>query len=114
MRHILENLINEADAIKRSTTVKRDFAAFNSRLRDVAKELELECQDAEITERLQSLLDYETYDELSKPGKMFRWVLAYEFRLNFIDNWNDRGAYLFDLDWITTKLDALLYRLKTK
>ena len=81
MRHILENLINEADAIKRSTTVKRDFAAFNSRLRDVAKELELECQDAEITERLQSLLDYETYDELSKPGKMFRWVLAYEFSL---------------------------------
>jgi hypothetical protein len=111
MRQIFETLITEASSVKESESIERDFPHFVTKLREIARDMTFRCQDIDMRKRLDSLAAYETYGELSRIAKIFRWVIAYKYHPNLIENWTHNGVYKNDLNWIIIKMQAILYRL---
>jgi hypothetical protein len=111
MKEIIEKLRIEAENIRSSSPNKGSFQSFILKLKNSVNQLRATQSDNTVHDYLTSLDNFRTFDQLSWISRLLHHMVIFKARPNYYDNWNEKGRYLYDLDTIITKLDALLFRL---
>ena len=62
--------------------------------------------------RIQELSHYTVYSDLAPWHRFWKRLVASKFRMDYAENWSEKGKYLADLDEIKLKLDSLKNRIE--